>query len=186
MPYINGIKQRLLLPMKLKRHFFTLSFLFLIAACTSSPFTELNSRDNFQLDEGSSFKIQVNKDLLPVEMDPILIENLGDAAKEYLVGIGYQFSLDAPLTIDVSVTTKDKVKYDDFRFYYGYPMYRSYRYEPDRISSVPEFFLRISVKDDTSDKTLWTGLTKWRKGSSYAPVDLPSAELLVENLLANL
>ena len=63
-------------------------------------------------------------------------------------------------------------------------MYRTYRYEPDRISSVPEFFLRISVKDDTSDKTLWTGLTKWRKGSSYAPVDLPSAELLVENLLA--
>ena len=185
MPYINGIKQRLLLPMKLKRHFFTLSFLILIAACTSSPFTELNSRNNFQLEQGSRFKIQVNKDLMPVEMDPILIENLGEAAKEYLVGIGYQFSLDAPLTIDVSVTTKDKVKYDDFRFY-GYPMYRSYRYEPDRISSVPEFFLRISVQDDTSDKTLWTGLTKWRKGSSYAPVDLPSAELLVENLLTNL
>ena len=69
MPYINGIKQRLLLPMKLIRHFFTLSFLFLIAACTSSPFTELNSRNNFQLEQGSSFKIQVNKDLIPVEMD---------------------------------------------------------------------------------------------------------------------
>ena len=65
-------------------------------------------------------------------------------------------------------------------------MYRSYRYEPDIISTVPEFFLRISIKDDASDKTLWTGLTKWRKGSSYAPIDLPSAELLVENLLINL
>ena len=87
--------------------------------------------------------------------------------------------------VEVSVTTKDKIKYDDFRFY-GYPMYRSYLYEPDRINSVPEFFLRISLKDQESDKTLWTGLTKWRKGSSYAPTDMPSAEMLVENLLINL
>ena len=118
-------------------------------------------------------------------MDPILIENLGDAAKEYLEGVGHQFSKDAAISIDLSVTTKEKIKYDDFRFY-GYPMYRSYRYEPDRINSVPEFFLRISVRDEVSDKTLWTGLTKWRKGSSYAPTDLPSAEMLVENLLVNL
>ena len=48
------------------------------------------------------------------------------------------------------------------------------------------FFLRISVRDEESDKTLWTGLTKWRKGSSYAPNDLPAAEMLVENLLINL
>ena len=135
--------------------------------------------------EGTIFKIQLNKDLLPVEMDPILIENLGDAAKGYLEGVGHQFSQDAAITIDVSVTTKEKIKYDDFRFY-GYPMYRSYLYEPDRINSIPEFFLRISVRDEELDKTLWTGLTKWRKGSSYAPTDIPSAEMLVENLLVNL
>ena len=115
----------------------------------------------------------------------ILIENLGDAAKGYLEGVGHQFSIDAAITIDVSVTTKEKIKYDDFRFY-GYPMYRSYLYEPDRINSIPEFFLRISVRDEELDKTLWTGLTKWRKGSSYAPTDIPSAEMLVENLLVNL
>jgi hypothetical protein len=118
-------------------------------------------------------------------MDPILIENLGDAAKSYLEGIGHQHSQNASLIIDVSVTTKDKVKYDDFRFY-GYPMHRSYFYEPDRVNTVPEFFLRISISDKESDKTLWTGLTKWRKGSSYAPNDLSAAEMLVENLLANL
>ena len=185
MHYISHITERLLLPMTLKKHFFIFSFLVLLPGCTSTPFTELNSRNNFQLEEGANFKIQLNKDLLPVEMDPILIENLGDAAKEYLIGVGHQYSQDASLTIDVSVTTKEKIKYDDFRFY-GYPMYRSYLYEPDRINSIPEFFLRISVRDDELDKTLWTGLTKWRKGSSYAPVDLPSAELLVENLLVNL
>ena len=185
MHYIRHIIERLLLPMTHKTNFLIFTAIFFLVACTSTPFTELNSRDNFQLEEETGFKIQLNKDLLPVEMDPILIENLGDAAKEYLEGIGHQFSKDAAISIDLSVTTKEKIKYDDFRFY-GYPMYRSYRYEPDRINSVPEFFLRISVRDEVSDKTLWTGLTKWRKGSSYAPTDLPSAEMLVENLLVNL
>ncbi len=171
--------------MTLKRNFLIFTVIVLLAACNSSPFTELNSRDNFQLEEGTSFKIQLNKDLYPVEMDPILIENLGDAAKEYLEGVGHQYSKDSSVVVEVSVSTKDKIKYDDFRFY-GYPMYRSYLYEPDRINSVPEFFLRISLKDQESDKTLWTGLTKWRKGSSYAPTDMPSAEMLVENLLINL
>ena len=185
MHYISHIIKRLLLPMTHKTNFLIFTAISFLVACTSTPFTELNSRDNFQLEEETGFKIQLNKDLLPVEMDPILIENLGDAAKEYLEGVGHQFSKDAAISIDLSVTTKEKIKYDDFRFY-GYPMYRSYRYEPDRINSVPEFFLRISVRDEVSDKTLWTGLTKWRKGSSYAPTDLPSAEMLVENLLVNL
>ena len=185
MPYISHIINRLLLPMTLKRNFLIFTLIAFLAACTSSPFTELNSRDNFQLEEGTNFKIQLNKDLFPVEMDPILIENLGDAAKEYLEGVGHQYSKDSTLVVEVSVTTKDKIKFDDFRFY-GYPMYRSYLYEPDRLNSIPEFFLRISLKDQKSDKTLWTGLTKWRKGSSYAPTDMPSAEMLVENLLTNL
>ena len=185
MHYISHIIERLLLPMTLKRNFLIFTFITCLTACTSTPFTELNSRNNFQLAEESSFKILLNKDLLPVEMDPILIENLGDAAKEYLEGVGHRFSENASLARDVSVTTKEKIKYDDFRFY-GYPMYRSYLYEPDRLNSVPEFFLRISVRDEGSDKTLWTGLTKWRKGSSYAPNDMPAAEMLVENLLVNL
>jgi hypothetical protein len=185
MHYISHIIARLLLPMTLKRNFLIFTIISFISACTSTPFTELNSRDNFQLEEKTSFKIQLNKESLPVEMDTILIENLGDAAKEYLEGVGHQSSQDASIIVDVSVTTKDKIKYDDFRFY-GYPMYRNYLYEPERINSVPEFFLRISVRDKDLDKTLWTGLTKWRKGSSYAPTDMSSAEMLVENLLVNL
>ena len=49
---------------------------------------------------------------------------------------------------------------------------------------VPEGTFEESIP--YKDKTLWTGLTKWRKGSSFAPVDMPSAELLIENLLVNL
>jgi len=185
MHYISHIIERILLPMTLKRNFFIITLIFCFSACTSIPFTELNSRDNFQLEPETEFEIQLNKDLLPVEMDPILIENLGDAAKNYLEGIGHKHNKNASLVIEVSVASKDKVKVDDFRFY-GYPMYRSYLYESDRINTIPEFFLRISIRDKDQDKTLWTGLTKWRKGSSYTPVDLPAAELLVENLMANL
>ena len=45
-----------------------------------------------------------------MEMDPILIENLGDAAKNYMEGVGYKFSNDSSISIDVSVTTKDKIR----------------------------------------------------------------------------
>tara|TARA_B100000767_G_C19631597_1_gene478478 strand:+ start:76 stop:591 length:516 start_codon:yes stop_codon:yes gene_type:complete len=159
--------------------------LFFFSACVSSPFLELNSRDNFQLEPATEFSISLNKENLPVEMDPILIENLGEAAKNYLEGTGNLFSSDASIIIELNVASKDKIKVDDFR-YYGYPMYRSYLYDSDRINTVPEFYLRISIRDTSIDKTLWTGLTKWRKGSSYSPSDMSSAELLVENLLINL
>ncbi|MGY8771819.1 MAG: hypothetical protein ACKVID_00385, partial [Gammaproteobacteria bacterium] len=118
-------------------------------------------------------------------MDPILIENLGEAAQSYLSGTGHLVSPDASLVIEISLASKEKIKVDDFRFY-GYPLHRNYLYDSDRVNAVPEFYLRISVKDMDQDKTLWTGLTKWRKGSSYTPSDTSSAELLVEHLLINL
>jgi len=181
MHYISHINDRLLLPMTYKNYSFIASMLFLVSACTTTPFVELNSRNNFQLEPASEFKIYLNKDNLPVEMDPILIENLGEAAQSYLSGTGHLVSPDASLIIEISLASKEKIKVDDFRFY-GYPLHRNYLYDSDRVNAVPEFYLRISVKDMDQDKTLWTGLTKWRKGSS----DTSSAELLVEHLLINL
>ena len=67
MHYISHINERLLSTMTLKRNFFIFSILFYFAACTSTPFTELNSRDNFQLEGQSVFAISLNKELLPVE-----------------------------------------------------------------------------------------------------------------------
>ena len=62
MHYISHIIERLLLPMTLKRNFLIFTIIGFISACTSTPFTELNSRDNFQLEEKTSFKIQMNKE----------------------------------------------------------------------------------------------------------------------------
>ena len=62
MHYISHIIKRLLLPMTLKRNFLIFTFIAFLTACTSTPFTELNSRNNFQLAEESSFKILLNKD----------------------------------------------------------------------------------------------------------------------------
>ena len=185
MHYISHINDRLLLPMTYKNHSLIASMLLLISACTTTPFVELNSRNNFQLEPASEFKIYLNQDNLPVEMDPILIENLGEAARKYLTDTGHTSSIDATLMIEIGLASKEKIKVDDFRFY-GYPLHRRYLHDFDRVNSVPEFYLRISVKDVIEDKTLWTGLTKWRKGSSYTPIDSSSAELLVEHLLVNL
>ena len=63
MHYISHIIERLLLPMTLKRNFLIFTVITLFTACTSTPFTELNSRDNFQLADGTILKIQLNKDL---------------------------------------------------------------------------------------------------------------------------
>ena len=185
MHYISHINDTLLLPMTYKTYSFVASMLFLVSACVTTPFMELNSRNNFQLEPASEFQISLNKDNLPVEMDPILIENLGEAAQNYLSGIGHIASSDASLVIEIGLASKEKIKVDDFRFY-GYPLHRNYLYDSDRVNAVPEFYLRISVKDINQDKTLWTGLTKWRKGSAYTPSDASSAELLVEHLLINL
>ena len=95
---------------------FIAGILFFFSACTSSPFIELNSRDNFQLEGSTKFSVSLNRDNLPVEMDPILIENLGEAVTNYLEGTGHQSSLDAPIIIELSVDSKDKIKVDDFRY----------------------------------------------------------------------
>lgn len=185
MHYISHINVRLLFTMKDKKNYLIFYILLCFSACSTTPFTELNSRDNFHLQDSSNFHVSLNKETLPVEMDPILIENLGEAAKNYLIGIGHKYSSDASLIVEISVDSKEKIRVDDHRFH-AYPIYRNYLFEPDRIDTIPEFYLRISIHSQDEDKTLWTGLTKWRKGSSYAPKDMSSAELLVENLLVNL
>ena len=86
MHYIRHINNRLLLQMTYKKYPFIAAILFYFSACTSSPFIELNSRDNFQLEGGTIFSVSLNRDNLPVEMDPILIENLGEAVTNYLEG----------------------------------------------------------------------------------------------------
>ena len=69
MRYINHYIALLLLPMTLRSNFLLFSFVALLTACTSTPFTELNSRNNFQLEQGSNFKIQLNKDKVAKVVD---------------------------------------------------------------------------------------------------------------------
>ncbi len=110
MHYISHINDTLLLPMTYKTYSFVASMLFLVSACVTTPFMELNSRNNFQLEPASEFQISLNKDNLPVEMDPILIENLGEAAQNYLSGMGHIASSDASLVIEIGLASKEKLK----------------------------------------------------------------------------
>ena len=95
-------------------------------------------------------------------MDPILIENLGEAVTNYLEGTGHISDSSAPIVIELSVASKDKMQVDDFR-YYGYPIHRSYLYDNNRINTVPEFYLRVSIKDVDQDKTLYYLRPQWHR-----------------------
>ncbi len=103
MHYIRHINNRLLLQMTYKMYPFIAGILFFFSACTSSPFIELNSRDNFQLEGGTKFSVSLNRDNLPVEMDPILIENLGEAVTNYLEGTGPQLLLSLALIVKIKL-----------------------------------------------------------------------------------
>jgi len=159
--------------------------IFFIASCTSTPYMELNSRNNFQLEPKTEFQIQLNKDSMPVEMDPILLENLGEIAGNYLIDMGNINNPDANIALELSLSSKENLRTDNFR-YHSYPIHRNYFFESDRISSTPEFYLRVSIRDLEADKTLWTGLTKWRQGSMHSPQNPNASEVLIESLLSNL
>ncbi|MGA1762417.1 MAG: hypothetical protein ACO397_04385 [Gammaproteobacteria bacterium] len=135
--------------------------LFTFSACAISPFLEVNARDNFVITDGASFIVSTNKSDLPANIDPISVEIAGEEAARYLGVMGFVENADQyKYILELTVSTKDKLRMDDYRFrsYYGWGR----PYDFDRVETVPEYFMRISLIEAKDSKTLWTGLTKWR------------------------
>jgi hypothetical protein len=53
----------------------------------------------------------------------------------------------------------------------------------DDIRSITENILRINLKDNTSDSTVWTVVTVWRSGSSKAPTSEDGSDLIVDEIM---
>ena len=135
--------------------------LFTFSACAISPFLEVNARDNFVITDGASFIVTTNKSDLPANIDPISVEIAAEETASYFAAMGYVESADQnKYILELTVSTKDKLRMDDYRFrsYYGWGR----PYDFDRVETVPEYFMRISLIEAKDSKTLWTGLTKWR------------------------
>ena len=56
----------------------------------------------------------------------------------------------------------------------------------DRLESIPQFILRVNVKDLSSEKIVWTGLTKWSKSSSKDPLTDDYLQFIVDNILQSI
>ena len=103
------------------------------------------------------------------------------SVKQNLSDRGNLISDEANLVINISLSSDEFIR--DEGHYYRYPYYYRSPYDFDRIRSIDEFYLRISIFDVEADKTLWTGLTRWRPGSVFEPSSIDKAENLVGLIL---
>ena len=75
MHYISHITVRLLFTMKDKKNYLIFYILLCFSACSTTPFTELNSRDNFHLEDSSNFHVSLNIDFMPTQFIEIIFLN---------------------------------------------------------------------------------------------------------------
>ncbi len=165
---------------------FTYFFLFstILWSCSSAPYLKTNSRDLFNLEPNTSFNIISEKDLLPAKVDPIFVDYIKEAILINLSNKGHNFEGSSTIQLHIIVSTEDKL--DNDLSFYSSPYYYRYPYDYDRIRSIEEFYLRLSIIDTELDKTLWTGLTRWRPSSKFEPNNPDRAQLLVDLILNTL
>ena len=158
-------------------NFLCLSF---IVACNTGPYLKTNAVDAFDLPLDASLNIEVDRDI-PAKVDPIFVDFIKQAVKQNLSDRGNLISDEANLVISISLSSDEFIR--DEGHYYRYPFYYRSPYDFDRIRSIDEFYLRISIFDVEADQTLWTGLTRWRPGSIFEPSNIDKAENLVGLIL---
>jgi wyosine [tRNA(Phe)-imidazoG37] synthetase (radical SAM superfamily) len=53
----------------------------------------------------------------------------------------------------------------------------------NELETTEQFILRVNIKDISANKTVWTGLTKWRKTSSKDPLTQEYLQFIVDSIL---
>lgn len=156
-----------------------LTSIFLIS-CSTQPYLKTNSIDAYSLPLDASLNVTLEGDI-PAKIDPIFIDLIKGAIKSNLTDRGNIISDKSNLIVNISVSSEEFVR-DDGN-YYRYPYYYRSPYDLNRIRSIDEYYLRISIFDKAADQTLWTGLTRWRPGSVFEPSNVEKAENLVSLVL---
>ena len=102
--------------------------------------------------------------------------------KTSLIETGLSYSESSDLTFEIIITTKDKVQTDRMNHYYTRYYWDNYYFRDD-IRTITENILRVNLKDNTADKTLWTVVTVWRNGSSKAPTSEDGSNIIVDEIM---
>ena len=115
-------------------------------------------------------------------INPIDLERFKDNLKTSLIETGLSYSESSDLTFEIIITTKDKVQTDRMNHYYSRYYWDNYYFRDD-IRTITENILRVNLKDNTADKTLWTVVTVWRDGSSKAPTSEDGSNIIVDEIM---
>ena len=161
----------------------TLITVLLLVSCNNMKTNiKVDSVDTFNLDNYSDFSIKINESSISAEINPIDLEKFKDNLKASLVEIGLDYSDSSELTFEIIITTKDKVQTDRMNHYYTRYYWDNYYFRDD-IRTITENILRVNLKDNNADKTLWTVVTVWRNGSSKAPTSEDGSNIIVDEIM---
>ena len=161
----------------------TLCTLILLFGCNSMQTNiEVDSVDTFNLDNYSDFSIKINESSISAEINPIELERFKNNLKSALVERGLSYSEGSNLSFEINMTTKDKIQSDRMNHYYTRYYWDNYYFRDD-IRTITENILRINLKDNSSESTLWTVVTVWRAGSSKAPTSEDGSNIIVDEIM---
>ena len=159
-----------------------ITILLLVGCSSMQTNIEVDSVDTFNLDNYSDFSIKINESSISAEINPIDLERFKDNLKASLVETGLDYSDNSELTFEIIITTKDKVQTDRMNHYYTRYYWDNYYFRDD-IRTITENILRVNLKDNKVDKTLWTVVTVWRNGSSKAPTSEDGSNIIVDEIM---
>ena len=157
--------------------------IFILIGCSGMQTNiEVDSIETFNLNNYSDFSIKINESSISAEINPIDLERFKDNLKTSLIETGLSYSESSNLTFEINITTKDKVQSDRMNHYYTRYYWDNYYFRDD-LRTVTENILRVNLKDNSADKTLWTVVTVWRNGSSKAPTSEDGSNIIVDEIM---
>ena len=159
-----------------------LSILVQIGCTSIQSNIEVDSVETFNLGNYSDFSININESNISAEINPIELERFKNNLKNALQETGLNFASDSNLVFNINITTKDKVESDNLNHYYSRYYWDRYMYRSD-VRTVTENILRINLKDNSKDSTLWTVVTVWRSGSSRSISSDDGSDVLVDEIM---
>jgi len=143
---------------------------------------ETDSLESFNLADYNEFSLNMNQSNLSAEVNPIKFEKLKVALTEALEDRGLELNSEANLRIELIIEPKDKLKLSKYPRRYSY-MYGYDAWNLNELETTEQFILRVNIKDISANKTVWTGLTKWRKTSSKDPLTQEYLQFIVDSIL---
>lgn len=173
--------------MKKFKNIFTLVLIVSLTGCVSSQsfFLKVDSVNDFSLLNYDNFMLETNGENLSTEVNPIVLEAIESRLVSELELRGLTLKKDSNLIFELSISAKDEIESNRFgprNYYYD----RRYFYLDDDIETEERFTLRLTIKDKSLDKSLWTGFTSWSQNRLNDSSDKESIESLVNSLLQEL